>query len=250
MIKLTRSAKPAELTAAVQQQLTADFIQTGQSVWNVDYIKKNLLAYSYNKCCYCETNIQEESKYLEVEHFHHKTKYQNEVMEWENLLPSCKKCNGTKNDHDTVLEPIIEPTINSPNKHLKFWLYRLKGIDVLGKLTISVLDLNNQDRLVKKRFEIGNAIQEQLENLNELIDDYINGIQTSTRRKNHIVNSTKSLMREGLPEADYAATSATIIITHSDFLELRKKLTQSQLWDNELSELENKLNEIAFELQK
>lgn len=250
MIKLDRTSKPVELTTAVQVGLTDEFKLTGKSVWNVDYIKKGLLGFSNDKCCYCEANINEESKYLEVEHFHHKDVYEDEVMEWNNLLPSCKKCNGTKNNHDTKLEPIIDPSKIDPKNHLKYWRYRIKGSDDFGKLTVSVLKLNDQDRLVKKRFEIGNAIQEKLEQFNELTDDYISGVQTSTRRKNRIVNGIKDLMKEGLPTAIYSATSATVILTDTEFETLKSKLSLLELWDAELYQLEIELNKTALKLEK
>lgn len=250
MIKLDRTPKPVELTTELQVALTDEFILTGKSVWNIDFIKKNLLSLSNDKCCYCEANINEESKYLEVEHFHHKGQYKNEVLEWNNLLPSCKKCNGTKNDHDTKLEPIIDPSIDEPKKHLKYWRYRIKGTDDFGKLTVSVLNLNDQDRLVKKRYEIGNAIQVKLEQLNEITDDFINAVQTSTRRKNRIINGTKDLMKEGLPNSIYSATTATIILTDIEFGTLKAKLVLLNFWDEELSQLESDLENTAFELYK
>lgn len=250
MIKLDRTPKPVELTTELQVTLTAEFKSTGKSVWNIDFIKKGLLHFSNDKCCYCEANIKEESKYLEVEHFHHKEAYKDEVLEWENLLPSCKKCNGTKNDHDTKLEPIIDPSKIDPKNHLKYWRYRIKGSDEFGKLTVSVLKLNDQDRLVKKRFEIGNAIQEKLEQLNDLTDDFISGIQTSTRRKNRIVNGIKDLMKEGLPSAIYSATSATVILTDTEFDTLKSKLTALGFWDAELSQLEIDLNKTSLNLEK
>jgi uncharacterized protein (TIGR02646 family) len=249
MIKLDRTPKPVELTVALQAILTDEFKSTGKSVWNTDYIKKALLELSNNKCCYCEANINEESKYLEVEHFHHKEAYKDEVLEWENLLPSCKKCNGTKNDHDTKLEPIIDPSKIDPKNHLRYWCYRIKGCDPIGKLTVSVLNLNEQDRLVKKRFEIGNAIIEKLDQLNDLTDDYITGIQTSTLRKNRIINGIKDLMKEGLPTAIYSATSATIILTSSEFKKLKVKLSSEGFWDAELSQLEIDLNNNALQLE-
>jgi hypothetical protein len=250
MIKLDRTTKPAELTTELQVELTDEFKITGKSVWNIDFIKKSLLSLSNDKCCYCEANINEESKYLEIEHFHHKGKYKDEVLEWNNLLPSCKKCNGTKSDHDTILEPIIDPSIIEPKKHLKYWRYRLKGTDDFGKLTVSVLNLNDQDRLVKKRYEIGNAVQIKLEQLNEITDDFINGIQTSTRRKNRIINGTKDLMKEGLPNSIYSATTATIILTDIEFEALKEKLVLLKFWDEELSQLETDLENTAFELYK
>lgn len=249
MIKLNRTPKPVELTTAVQVKLTDEFKLTRKSVWNVSYIKKGLLGFSNDKCCYCEANINEESKYLEVEHFHHKDEYEDEVMQWDNLLPSCKKCNGTKNNHDTKLEPIIDPSKVDPKNHLKYWRYRIKGSDDFGKLTVSVLKLNDQDRLVKKRFEIGNAIQEKLEQFNELTDDYISGVQTSTRRKNRIVNGIKDLMKEGLPSSIYSATSATVILTDTEFELLKNKLILLGFWDKELSQLEIVLNTTALPLE-
>jgi len=250
MIKLDRTPKPVELTTALQVALTDEFKLTGKSVWNIDFIKKALLGFSNDKCCYCEANINEESKYLEVEHFHHKDTYKEEVLEWENLLPSCKKCNGTKNNHDTKIEPIIDPSIIDPKNHLKYWRYRIKGSDDFGKLTVSVLNLNDQDRLVKKRFEIGNAIQIKLEQLNELTDDYVSGVQTSTRRKNRIVNGIKDLMKEGLPNSIYSATSATIILTDTEYETLKSKLTSLNFWDPELTQLEIDLNKTALQLEK
>lgn len=246
MIKLTRSPKPPELTSALEKELTDRYKKTKESVWNLDFIKKGLLAYSSNKCCYCEANINEESKYLEVEHFHPKDKYEDEVMDWNNLLPSCKKCNGTKNDHDTKNEPIIDPAAIDPRNHLTYWRYRFRGKDDLGKLTVTVLDLNNADRLVAKRFKIGNAIQDKLEQLNELLDEYMNGQQTSTRRKNRVINGTKDLMREGLATSIYSASTATILLSDPEFGDLESKLLGLSLWDAELIQLKADLSSIAF----
>lgn len=250
MIKLNRTLKPVKLTSELKAKLTDKFKLTGKSVWNIDFIKKELLGFSNDKCCYCEANINEESKYLEVEHFHHKGTYKDEVLEWENLLPSCRKCNGTKNDHDTKLEPIIDPSKIDPKDHLKYWRYRIKGSDDFGKLTVSVLNLNDQDRLVKKRFEIGNAIQEKLEQLNELAEDYIQGIQANTRKKNRIINGIKSLMEEGLPSAIYSATSATVILTDTEYDTLKTKLISLNFWDAELSQLEIDLTKTALKLER
>lgn len=246
MIRLKRTAKPAELTDVVQAALTAAFKSGEPSVWNQPFIRRALLELSANKCCYCEANINEESKYLEVEHFYPKDLYPDDVVEWGNLLPACKKCNGTKGDHDTKNEPIIDPTVIEPTVHLSYQLYRVKGKDDLGRLTVSVLDLNNADRLVKKRFEIGNAIQAELEDLNDLTDEFINGVQTSTRRKNRIISGTKALMREGLPNSVYAATSAAVILASPEFMAIKSKLTNLSLWDNELNALEADIRSIAL----
>lgn len=246
MIKLTRGAKPVELTLATEKDLTDEFKKTGASVWRKDYITNGLLAYSHNKCAYCECDITEESKYLEVEHFHHKDTYPDEVVKWENLLPSCKKCNTTKGSHDTYAEPIINPCINEPTKHLKFLNYRIKGKDDFGKLTVSALDLNNQDRHCKKRFEIGNATHEKLEDFLELIEEYESGKSTSTRRKNRIINGLKELLRLALPKATYSATTASVILNSPDYIELKNKMNTNKLWDEELTDLENECIKIKL----
>ena len=250
MIKLDRPLKPVELTNELQVRLTDEYKKTGKSVWRIDFLEKALRILSNNKCCYCETDISEESKYMEIEHFHHKDTYKDEVLVWDNLLPSCKRCNGTKSAHDTKKEPIINPCKINPKNHLKYWRYRIKGSDELGKLTVSALNLNDQDRLVKKRFEIGNSIQEKLEDLNDLIDDYLNGTQTSTRRKNRIINGIKALMKEGLPSSIYAGTTATVILTDTEFDKLKSNLSFLGFWDTELSQLETAISNIALELEK
>jgi|GEM_PF-2621299 len=49
---------------------TTEFTSTGESVWKRPYIKHALLQSSHSECAYCEANTAEESKYMEVEHFH------------------------------------------------------------------------------------------------------------------------------------------------------------------------------------
>jgi uncharacterized protein (TIGR02646 family) len=246
MIKLTRGAKPVELTLAMEKQLTDEFKKTGASVWRKEYIKNGLLAYSTNKCAYCECDITEESKYLEVEHFHHKDNYPDEVVKWENLLPSCKKCNTTKSSHDTYAEPIINPCIDEPTKHLKLLNYRIKGNDNFGKLTVSVLDLNNQDRHCKKRFEIGNATHEKLEDFLELIAEFESGNSVSTRRKNRITNGLKELLSLALPKSTYSATTASVILNSPDYIDLKAQMIKNKLWDAELTGLETECEKIKL----
>jgi uncharacterized protein (TIGR02646 family) len=246
MIKLNRGSKPKELTATVEKDLTNEYISNGTSVWRKAFITKGLLAYSNNKCAYCECDITEESKYLEVEHFHHKDDYPDEVILWDNLLPSCKKCNGTKGIHNTYKEPIINPCDQNPKDFIKLVNYRLKGKDDFGKLTVSVLDLNNQDRHCKKRFEIGNATHQKLEDFLHLIEEYETGISNSTRRKNRIVNGVKDLLRLALPSATYSATTASIILKSDDFIEIKSKMKNIMLWDNELDQLELECQKIKL----
>lgn len=70
---------------------------------------------------------------MKVEHFEDKFDYPDKVMVWENLLPSCKKCNSSKNTHDVIAAPIINPFIDEPKNELYFRLYHIKGKSPKGE---------------------------------------------------------------------------------------------------------------------
>lgn len=155
MIQLTRRNAPSQLTDDFKNDLTTEFKTNGTNVWNHDFLKRALREYSFEKCCYCEVNIDEESKYCEVEHYLPKKHFPDLVLEWTNLLPSCKRCNGQKGEHRTDLEPIIDPTRVNPKDYLGLRNYRIRPKHQLGKRTIECLDLNNYRKLIIKRAQIG-----------------------------------------------------------------------------------------------
>lgn len=80
MIHIERTGKPEELTDDVVKQKTELYKNDhSKTVWKEKYIYDALMAMSYNKCCYCECLLNEESKYMEIEHFHDKSSYPEEV---------------------------------------------------------------------------------------------------------------------------------------------------------------------------
>jgi len=163
MIKLKREQKPEYLSDEKVHELTNEFKSSKKTVWNNDFIKVPLLNSSYGKCAYCECPLTTESNYMEVEHFEDKNNNPEKVVSWKNLLPSCKKCNGSKGTHDVVSEPIINPFEDEPREHLSMRLYRLQGKTSKGITSIEVTDLNNSSRLVFIRFEIGEKISEMVD---------------------------------------------------------------------------------------
>ncbi len=249
MIKLTRPPKPVELTEEVQKQLTKKFIETKERVYAKDYIKDALMIMSHNKCAYCECNLTKESNYMEVEHFHDKDDYPDEVVEWKNLLPSCKHCNVNKGTHDTYDEPIIDPTKDDPKEHLYFKSYAIRGKDDFGKLTVNVVDLNDTARLVMVRFKIGESIRKQLDNLLTLTAEYASGEKNFTRRKNQIVRTLRDLLREAQPTSDYSATASTVLLNDEDYQQIKKDFQKANIWSKELNELEQKAKECALEMR-
>ena len=165
MIRLHPVPRPAKLTDDKVKELTERYQREQKSVWNEKFIKDALLELSHGKCCYCECRVDSEGSYLEVEHFHPKSLYLQEVMVWENLLPACRRCNSHKSNHDTKQAPIVHPVQDIPSDHLSLKNYRMYGKTQLGDQTIEVLDLNDRESLVEKRFEIGDRLLTDLEHL-------------------------------------------------------------------------------------
>jgi 5-methylcytosine-specific restriction endonuclease McrA len=250
MISLKAIPKPTELTDKVAQELTARYKQDGSAVWKQKYITEALSKMSNDKCCYCECKITEESKYLEVEHFHPKSLYPDEVVAWENLLPSCKRCNGKKGDHDTKEEPIIHPIRNNPKLHLTWKNYRLYLKTKLGNVTIDVISLNDRKRLVNKRFEIGVRLCDELENLLELTIDYDNRTNFSTKRRNRIVGQLTNLMTEGTRQSEFSATAATVILHENSYSKIKQLFIKNNLWNDEFIELEKEVEFCALDISQ
>lgn len=124
MIKLNRPQEPSVLKAKSAAWTTAlmDAIKNFGSYDKIpvstkdkllahyrhDEIKSALTESSHGKCAFCEC-IPSEGGYLNIEHFKPKARYPDSAFEWKNLLPSCAPCNGSKLNHDTEAEPIINP---------------------------------------------------------------------------------------------------------------------------------------------
>ncbi|MES2518709.1 MAG: HNH endonuclease domain-containing protein [Bacteroidota bacterium] len=159
MIQLKAVPPPPELTSEVVNKLTERFMQDGSSVWKEDYIKKALLEMSNYKCAYSEIRLQEEGKYMEVEHFLPKSIHKDKVVEWDNLLPASKFCNGKKGDRTN---PIIHPVRDNPKEHLYMVDYVLYGKTKKGRDSVIVLGLNDPEHLIQPRFKIREAIKNEL----------------------------------------------------------------------------------------
>ena len=244
MIKLSRLFTPLCLNPKTVSQLTADFIAQGRNVWNVNELKLALLKTSHDKCAYCECNLSKESNYMEVEHFFDKTKNPTQVLDWDNLLPSCKRCNVAKGAHNTRLEPIVNPYNIDPKDHLTFKVYRLKAKTKLGESTIAVLDLNNHHKVVSVRFELGEKIIQSLQTALDYLDKFKS--DQSSRNRNKLVSLIKGILNEAQEHSEYAATSASVLVDDENYIFLVKELKVLALWDSELDTLDLNARSIAL----
>jgi len=235
VIKLVRENRPDFLTDEKILELTTKFKSNKSSVWNNKHIKKPLLQSSHGKCAYCECPLTSDSNYMEVEHFEDKHHNEDKVVVWENLLPSCKKCNGSKGIHNVNDEPIINPYSDEPRDHLSMRLYRLRGKTAKGKSTIEVTNLNHSSRLVVSRFEIGEKVDELVDTA---CDRYHICIEKKdTRSRNRLFKIIEGLLEECQPESIYSASTATNLLTDTKFLELVSVMKAEAIWSDELERL-------------
>lgn len=238
MIKLDLPCKPIQLTTELQSHLTQEYKTTKKSVWNIDWLKKAIFNLAYGKCCYSEIRLGEESKYMEVEHFHPKKLYPDEVLLWGNLFPSCKKCNSSKGDCDTVNEPIINPFVDNPKEFLCFKNYRYfpKNKNEVGYRTIEILALNDRDHFVYPRFKIANDIIERLEDFKE----HLYEIQDNSKRHKYI-SKFKRLLQLGNRKEEYSALVASTILSDDNYIEITVVLQSNKFWDEEFKALSEEL---------
>ncbi|WP_290789773.1 HNH endonuclease [Flavihumibacter sp. UBA7668] len=235
MIKIERNTTPIKLTPVFVAAQTAEFITNGTNVWNIDWLKDSLLDLSNGKCAYCECDLKEESKYMEVEHFEDKANNPNKVMEWDNLLPSCKRCNGSKSTHNVITEPIINPFADTPSTHLTLRLFRFKHKDLKGKTTIDVVDLNNTERAVKKRFEVGEQLEKTIEKAQERLELFEEN--KTIQRKNKLINIMEDILLECQKKSIYSATCSTILHSSDTYLEIKRRMIVHGIWNSDLDEL-------------
>ena len=231
MIKLKRGDKPEYLDDNKISELTRKYLDGGGSVWNRNEIKEPLLKVSNGKCAYCEANIVEESKYMEVEHFRCKDAFPDKVVEWENLLPSCKRCNGRKGNYNVDVDGmIVNPCDMDPREHMYFHNYRLRWRNVTGRrAVVDALYLNDTAKLVATRMQLGEAVYTALESLREDFDDYSDG-NNSSRKLRRIFRGIERLLQQAQPESSYSALIATILLTDPDYIWLRDELSKLDDW--------------------
>lgn len=160
-----------------------------ESMW-VHYrhtsIKEKLFASSYNKCAFCEAKPGESGN-IEVEHFKPKSLYPDFAFEWKNLLPVCRKCNDSKSNHDTVKEPIINPSIEDPENLFTYNYLNIEAMDesdIIAERTIEVCNLNSE-RLYEVRAKLLHALCSFEKQAKEWIKE-IESSKTPRKRINRI----------------------------------------------------------------
>lgn len=194
-------------------------------------IKDILFESTNRKCAFCE-GFPEDNGNIEVEHFHPKSLYPEEAFSWENFLPCCRKCNGSKDAHDTKVEVIINPYINNPEDHLAISSgMRVIGKDELGSKTIEVCSLKGT-RLYRPYSELLIQFLQYEDDLLAALKEY-NLKTTSTTKKNQLIKIMESIERlEGLMnrKSKYSFFCSSIILS-SESYKAAKELIATSLED-------------------
>lgn len=247
MIKLERGVCPKELTTEVCEELTKLYLENrDKDVWNSPKIKKPLkdalLEMSHGKCVYCECMLNIESKDVTIDHFLAKSTNPNEVVNWENLFPSCLRCNREKGAYEGK---IVNPCKDNPQDYLALdskSRYRLRGIDSagIGKNTIVSINLNDIGRVMVPRMTEWENIHEKLAEILEDLEK--NGYQS--RYKNRV----EVLMRECMPGSSYAAVKATNMLDDDCYKRIKKFLIAEGKWNRKLEMFEEEMKQISLQL--
>jgi uncharacterized protein (TIGR02646 family) len=203
MIKLEREAEPqgmidnklqwqSDLQSAISKYGSYKNIPEKEkqkliSFYRNNAVKDGLIKSSFGKCAFCEC-IPSEGGNIEIEHFKPKSKYPELTFEWNNFLPSCRKCNGSKDSHDTGLEPIINPYDIDPKDAFYFNDIEIKATNnstkQLAQKTIEVCGLNTV-RLWKPRAEILISLRIFSRSIEEAIEELVDA-DTERKKGNRV----------------------------------------------------------------
>lgn len=194
MIRIGRTPEPSNLATLRVSRLAQAraALQQGNALelQGYDLVKRDLAAMQHDKCCYCE-QLQEGSKYRDVEHYRPKSLYWWLTWTWENLLFACNDCNRTYKRDQFPLEPgcsqlvaeqappagerplVLDPADPSvePTQEIEFRRERVagaerwvpRGLSPRGRETIRVCGLDRPGLLGLYVAHVNNAVRPKLE---------------------------------------------------------------------------------------
>lgn len=223
MIKLTRGECPPELTREVKEELTRLYAQNNErEVWSSSKIKKPL-------------------KDVTIDHFLPKSKNPDKVVEWDNLLPACLRCNRNKKDKENR---IVNPCEEEPKKFLavkKGNPFCMKGIDAdgVGHETIQSVGLNDMERVIMARKTEWEEIQKWLRYIHDNMQE-----KPHERHREQLLG----LMKKCTFDNSYSAVKATNMLLDETYANIKEMLQEEGAWTERFEETESQMKSIALQV--
>jgi hypothetical protein len=159
MIRLSKMAKPAVLvdneaawTTEYADYLAGTRATPEPSRYRDPAIKATVRLETSDKCAYCESKVTH-TYFGDVEHILPKSRKPELVVNWENLTFVCAQCNNKKRDYYDPADPLINPYVDDPDRHLRFFgpvCFETVG-DALGRATVINLDLSRGPLVERRR---------------------------------------------------------------------------------------------------
>lgn len=226
MIKLEKGNPPSFLTDAKKRELTDLFLQDEKRrVWAHDDIRIALLEEGFGKCAYCETSVDIGASTLHVDHYKPKNKdaYPELVVDWDNLIPACQRCNTKKGTKNTGNIEILNPFTDDPKEHLVYSDDFFAFKTPLGRTTRAYLGLND-DRPIKDRSKITMGMKRTLLVIYE---------ESNMLSKYEAMSALLDLC---LPENEYSVAKSTVIHCNEFYNKTRELLIANNFWSEELED--------------
>lgn len=247
MIKLEREAEPQVMIAnknAWLKDLLAAITSYGSykkipekekqkltSFYRNDDVRQALVKSSNGKCAFCEC-IPSEGGNVEIEHFKPKSIYPNLTFEWLNFLPSCRKCNGAKDSHDTGLEAIVNPYDLDPKDIFYFDDIEIKASDGVNKeiseKTIEVCGLNTV-RLWKPRAEILVSLRIFAKSIEEALQEC--NLADTERKRSHRIKKLREAIETiemlTIPTEKYSSFCAHFLGRSASYIQAKELLDEN-----------------------
>ena len=184
MIKLTKQTEPDVLSKNKQQwkqdyeeakSTGASNIESLKTRYRDPEIKEVIVRETNGKCAYCESKIRH-SYPGDVEHIKPKSKFADELFEWENLTLSCGECNRRKNDNYDEEFGILNPYEVDPENHLISYgpLIFPRAGDTIGKIAYELFELDRIELLERRK--------DHLDKLQLIVDKYASESNETLKR--------------------------------------------------------------------
>ena len=130
-------------------------------------MRKHLVGTQYGICAYCCSRISADSESSHIEHIKPESLFQNETMDYSNLVASCNNSNTCGSSKGGLYsDELVSPLEDDCAVHFKFYPNgKVVGVDSRGKYTCDLLQLNC--------YRLQNARRAMFESLNWADEDYI-----------------------------------------------------------------------------